>query len=185
MVSDTLSDATARLNWPKLKAGIKSRLAAFPFQLHRNVKYRYDQRKAGENKKHPGHHICKIGSVHHAAPTFDGVIFQKRQHPELKQYTKNTRTYRTDKHQVRRFQVSCHLVNEIFGEGGSTNESIPIIALLRLVTEVGDEAPHVRHAHAKRGARLAHHVFLNHDAAQIVRTVLERDLPDFLPLRDP
>ena len=58
---------------------------------------------------------------------------------------------------------------------------VPIIPLARFVTEIADEPLHVGDAHAERRARLAHHIFLNHDAPQIVRAVFQRNLPDLQP----
>ena len=56
---------------------------------------------------------------------------------------------------------------------------------MRLVAELFDEPVHVRHGHAEGRARLRHDIFLDHDAAQIVRAIFQRDLPDFQTLRDP
>ena len=56
---------------------------------------------------------------------------------------------------------------------------------MRLIAEVFDEPVHVRHRHAERRARLRHDIFLNHDAAKVVRAILERHLADFLALRHP
>ena len=56
---------------------------------------------------------------------------------------------------------------------------------MRLVTEFLDEPVHVGHGHAERGAGLRNDIFLNHDAAQIVRAKFQRDLTDFQTLRDP
>ena len=56
---------------------------------------------------------------------------------------------------------------------------------MRLVAEVFDEPLHVRHGHAEGRARLGDDIFLDHDAAEIVRAVFQRDLPDLQTLRDP
>ena len=56
---------------------------------------------------------------------------------------------------------------------------------MRLVAEVVDEPVHVRHGHAKGRAGLRHDIFLDHDAAEIVRAIFQRDLPDLQTLRDP
>src|ERR1051325_2562977 len=67
----------------------------------------------------------------------------------------------------------------------SIHQLIPVVSLTRLVTQVDDEALHVRHAHAKSSASLRDNIFFNHDAAEIVCAVLQRDLPNLLSLRDP
>ena len=56
---------------------------------------------------------------------------------------------------------------------------------MRFVTEFADQPAHVRHGHAKGGAGLRHDIFLNHDAAEIVRAKFQRDLANFQTLRDP
>ena len=56
---------------------------------------------------------------------------------------------------------------------------------MRFVAEVFDEPLHVGHGHAKGRARLRDDVLLDHDAAEIVRAELERDLPDLQSLRHP
>ena len=65
------------------------------------------------------------------------------------------------------------------------NQPVPIIPLMRLVAQVLDQPVHVRHGHLEGGAGLRHHVFLDHDAAKVVRAKLQRDLADFQALRDP
>ena len=65
------------------------------------------------------------------------------------------------------------------------HQPIPIIPLPRLVAKVGDEAFHVLDRHAERGAGAAHHVFFDHDAAQVARPILESNLADLLSLRHP
>src|SRR5688572_9279765 len=66
-----------------------------------------------------------------------------------------------------------------------TDQSVPVVTLPRFVPEVANKALHVGHAHAESCASLADHVLLDHDTAQIVRTVLQGHLPDVLALRDP
>ncbi len=56
---------------------------------------------------------------------------------------------------------------------------------MRLVAEVADQPVHIRHSHAERRAGLRDDIFLDHDAAQIIRAVFQRDLPDLQALRDP
>ena len=56
---------------------------------------------------------------------------------------------------------------------------------MRFVAEVADEPVHVRHGHVERRARLRDDIFLNHDAAQIVRAIFQSDLTDFQTFRDP
>jgi len=56
---------------------------------------------------------------------------------------------------------------------------------MRFVAEVFDEPLHVADGHAKRRAGLGHDIFLDHDAAEIVRAVFQRHLPDLQALRDP
>ena len=56
---------------------------------------------------------------------------------------------------------------------------------MRFVAEVADEPLHVGDGHAEGGAGLRNHVFLDHDAAEIVRAEFQRDLPDLQTLRDP
>lgn len=67
----------------------------------------------------------------------------------------------------------------------SIQQPIPVVALVRFVAELPDEPLHVGHRHAEGCARLADNVFLDHDAAEVVRAELERDLADFLSLGDP
>ncbi len=56
---------------------------------------------------------------------------------------------------------------------------------MRLVAEVANEPLHVGDGHAEGRAGLADDVFLNHDAAEVVRAEFQRDLADFLALRHP
>ena len=56
---------------------------------------------------------------------------------------------------------------------------------MRFVAEFADEALHVGDAHAEGCAGLTDDVFLDHDAAEIVRAEAQRDLPDLESLRDP
>ena len=56
---------------------------------------------------------------------------------------------------------------------------------MRLVAEVADEPLHVADGHAEGRAGLRDDVFLNHDAAQIIRAVFQRHLADLQALRDP
>ena len=63
--------------------------------------------------------------------------------------------------------------------------SIPVITLPRFEPKITDEAPHIGNVHAKSGASTAHHVFFNHDAAQIVGPIFERDLPNLKTLSHP
>ena len=56
---------------------------------------------------------------------------------------------------------------------------------MRLVAQVLDEPLHVGHRHAEDRARLRDDIFLNHDAAEVVRAKFQRDLADFLALRHP
>jgi len=65
--------------------------------------------------------------------------------------------------------LSLHCGSSVALLHPSIHQPIPIIALMWFVAEVFDEAAHVGDAHAEAGAGLAHHVFLQHDAAQIVR----------------
>ena len=44
---------------------------------------------------------------------------------------------------------------------------------------------HVGNRHSESGTGLGNHVFLDHDAAEVVGAVLEGDLADFLALGDP
>ena len=56
---------------------------------------------------------------------------------------------------------------------------------MRFVAEFLDEPVHIGDRHAEGGAGVRNDIFLNHDAAQIVRAKFQRDLPDFQALRDP
>ena len=56
---------------------------------------------------------------------------------------------------------------------------------MRFVTEFVDQPLHIGHGHAESRAGLRHHVLLNHDAAEVVRAVFQRDLADLESLRDP
>ena len=56
---------------------------------------------------------------------------------------------------------------------------------MRFVANVFDEPFHIVNVHAKTRAGPADDVLLNHDAAEIVRAKLERNLADFLSLRHP
>src|SRR6266566_2737475 len=67
----------------------------------------------------------------------------------------------------------------------SLHQPIPVVPLTRLVAEVLDEPLHVRHAHAESRAGLRDNVLLNHNAAQIIRAELKRDLADVQALGDP
>src|SRR5204862_5209370 len=67
----------------------------------------------------------------------------------------------------------------------SLDQPIPVVTLVRLVAQVRDQPLHVRHAHAEGRARLRDHVLLNHDAAQIIGAVLQRDLANVRTLRHP
>src|ERR1035437_3333778 len=68
---------------------------------------------------------------------------------------------------------------------GLIHQPIPVIALVWLVTKFLDEPVPVAPGHAEGGAGLRHDIFLNHDAAQIVRAKFQRDLPNLQALRDP
>ena len=69
--------------------------------------------------------------------------------------------------------------------GKLSHQAVPIIPLPRLIAEILNEPLHVRHTHAESGAGLADHILLDHNAAQVIRAKLQRDLADFLALRDP
>ena len=59
-------------------------------------------------------------------------------------------------------------------------QPVPVVALVWFVAEVLDEPVHVSHGHAEGGARLADDVFLDHDAAEIVRAELEGDVGEII-----
>src|SRR5438093_12442720 len=67
-------------------------------------------------------------------------------------------------------------------EPTSVQQAVPIISLMRLISEVGNEPLHIGHAHAKGRAGLRDNILLAHDASKIIRTALERDLSDLLTL---
>src|ERR1035437_10411143 len=71
------------------------------------------------------------------------------------------------------------------GRAGLIQQAIPVVALMRLVAEILDEPLHVGHRHAESCSGLRHDIFLNHDAAEIVRAKFQRDLANFLSLRHP
>ena len=56
---------------------------------------------------------------------------------------------------------------------------------MRFVAEFADEAVHVGDAHAEGGAGLRDDIFLDHDAAEIIGAVFQRDLADLRSLGDP
>jgi len=76
-------------------------------------------------------------------------------------------------------------IRGFFSLSGSVQQLIPIASLARFIAQVADQPLHVRHAHPKCRACLRHDILLYHDAAEIVRAELQRDLPDLLALRNP
>ena len=52
---------------------------------------------------------------------------------------------------------------------GSIQKVIPIISLMRFVTQIFNQPVHVRHRHSKSCAGLGHDIFFNHDTTQIIR----------------
>ena len=56
---------------------------------------------------------------------------------------------------------------------------------MRFVAEFANQPLHVGDAHPKGRAGLRNDILLDHDAAQIVRAIFQRDLADFLSLRHP
>src|SRR6266576_712258 len=76
-------------------------------------------------------------------------------------------------------------VNRFPSAKPSVNQPIPVVTLARFVAEVFYEPLHVANAHAEGRAGLRYDVLLDHDAAEVVRAELERDLADVRPLRDP
>src|ERR1051325_2974475 len=71
------------------------------------------------------------------------------------------------------------------GLGRGAEQPVPVVPLTRLVAQVADEPLHVGRTHTERGAGLADHVLFDHDAAEIVRAILQRDLSNLRPLGDP
>ena len=69
--------------------------------------------------------------------------------------------------------------------GHSIEQMVPVIALVSLVAKFLNQPSHVRHAHPISGSGLGHHVFLNHDAAQVIGSKLQRHLADFRALCHP
>ena len=64
-------------------------------------------------------------------------------------------------------------------------QAIPVVALMRFVAQIGNQPLHVGDGHAEGRAGLADDIFLNHDAAEVVRAEFQRNLADFQTLRDP
>ena len=64
-------------------------------------------------------------------------------------------------------------------------QPIPIIPLVRLVAEIGDQSLHVGHGHAESRACLRNDVLFDHDAPEIIGAALERHLADLLALCHP
>src|SRR5207237_4470036 len=62
---------------------------------------------------------------------------------------------------------------------------IPIITLMWFVAEIADQSLHVSNAHAEGRPGLADDIFFNHDTAQVVGPVFERNLTNLLPLSNP
>ena len=67
----------------------------------------------------------------------------------------------------------------------SVQKAVPIIALMRFVAKVFNKAVHIRHAHSEGGSGLGYDIFLDHDAAQVVRAETQGDLSDVRPLGNP
>src|SRR4051794_32965714 len=82
-------------------------------------------------------------------------------------YVVRTSLVRTELHIC--WQVQLSLVQQV----------IPVIALMRFVTEFCDEPLHVFYAHSESCTGLRDDVFFNHDAAEIVCAILQCDLADF------
>src|SRR5439155_24760038 len=72
-----------------------------------------------------------------------------------------------------------------FAAIASVQQGVPIITLMRFVTEIADQSLHVSNAHAEGRSSLADDIFFNHDAAKIVSPIFECNLPNLLPLSDP